>query len=158
MAGFDGPAAIAALGELTKTIPGIEDVKVGAPESLATRTSVYLTFGRDTTTARATQVYRRALDLVVIAGYVVQGAEADAELLVGVVGDELAGRVLANRVAAVSGTYQGGSIAVDPMLGGAVESMDEPGPVETPEYVVYAGQEVRIKAWVVTAYQQDTIG
>lgn len=158
MPGFDGAAAITALGQLAKTIPGIEDVKVGAPESLLTRTSIYVTFGRDTTEVRSTQLYRRSLDLVVIAGYVVQGAEADAELLVGVVGDELVGRVLSNRIGAVSGTYQGGSINVTPMLGGTVESMDQPVQVETPEYVVFAGQEARIKAWVVTVYQSESIG
>lgn len=158
MTGFDSPSAIAALGDLLRTIPGIEDVNVGAPESLSTRTSCYLTFGDARTAPRATQRYRRELDLIVIAGYVVEGHEDDAEAMIGVVGDELLRRVLQNRVGTVTGTYQGNAITVTPMLNGTVESVDEPGPVQVSEYAIFAGQEARLRASVVCIYQSESIG
>jgi hypothetical protein len=154
MATWNALAALTALADLVRTIPGQQLVMVGAPASMPATFTAYLTVGSVEIQERTTGSYRSVVDLLVTFGYAVDGETRDEEEALAAALDEFSWRVLQNLRQAVSGN----SITVQPMLNGSVTSMDPPLPaLGTSDYVTMAGQESRMHPRAVRIYQDETL-
>lgn len=164
MAGFDASAAIEGLIALVETIPGMENVSAGSPESPSTRIFAWVMLGdsRDPeqpASSRVTGVYEDNFALLVYFGYVVEGAENAAELQLGDYKSELKRRTILNRMEAVSGSYNGNTVTVQPRLNGSVEKMSEPIVAEgTAGYQMMGGLEVRVYPFGIVVQQREALG
>jgi hypothetical protein len=141
MAGFDVEAALNGLAALVTTIPAIESVQIGAPESLSTRISVWVTVGDPGEVgSRVVGVYELPLNLIVWMGYVVEGNEQAAEALLGDYIGELVRRLISNRAGTVDGVTRN--------LNGSGVS----------DYTSMAGQEARTYPLAIRIVQRENIG
>lgn len=155
MSGFDVEAALNGLAALVSTIPAIEDVQIGAPESLSARITAWLTVGDlQDVGPRATSVYELPINLIVWFGYVVEGSEQAAEAMLADWISELVRRMIQNRFQSVTGN----SVTVTRNLNGAVDRMNLPSPAAGPaDYAMMAGQEARTFPVAIRVIQQETI-
>jgi hypothetical protein len=137
MAGFDVEAALNGLAALVATIPSIEQVQVGAPESLSNRIAVWVTAGDPgVVELEVTGVYRLPMNLIVWFGYVVEGVEQAAEAQLADWITELVRRTIRNRRFDVD--------EVTRNLNGSVDRMDLPqASAGVADYTLMAGVEVR---------------
>lgn len=152
---FDVEAALNGLAALVSTIPAIESVQVGAPESLSARISTWVTAGDPGVIApRVTSSYDLPMNLVVWFGYVVEGSEQAAEAQLADWITELVRRIIQNRFQAVSGN----AVTVTPNLNGSVTRMDLPqAAAGVADYTIMAGQESRTYPLAIRVIQQETI-
>lgn len=155
MSGFDVEAALNGLAALVSTIPAIEAVQVGAPESLSARISTWVTAGDPGVIApRVTSVYELPMNLVVWFGYVVEGSEQAAEAQLADWISELVRRIIQNRFQSVSGN----AVTVTANLDGSVTRMDLPqAAAGVADYTMMAGQESRTYPLAIRVIQQETI-
>jgi len=153
---FDIEAALNGLTELVRTIPAIESVQIGAPESLSARIVTWVTVGDPGEIApRQTQVYEMPMNLIVWFGYVVEGSEQAAEAQLADWITELVRRVINNRI----GTVTGNAVTVAVNLNGAVARMDLPAAAAgVSEYTLMAGLESRTYPLGIRVIQRETIG
>jgi hypothetical protein len=152
VAGFDVEAALNGLAALVTTIPAIESVQIGAPESLSTRISVWVTVGDPGEVgSRVVGVYELPLNLIVWMGYVVEGNEQAAEALLGDYIGELVRRLISNRAGTVDGVTRN--------LNGSVDRMDLPqAAAGVSDYTSMAGQEARTYPLAIRIVQRENIG
>lgn len=162
---LDAAAALNGLATLVKTVPGIEDVTIGAPESPLTRVYAWVMVGESRNppeqpaSSRRTGLFEDNFALLASVGYVVEGAEADAEIKVSQFKSEFIRRIIYNRTNPVTGTYNGAPVTVQPYLDGSVERMSEPTVAEgTAGYVTMAGVEVRVYPFAVIVKQTEHLG
>jgi hypothetical protein len=150
--GFDVEAALNGLAALVTTIPAIESVQIGAPESLSTRISVWVTVGDPSEVgSRVVGVYELPLNLIVWMGYVVEGNEQAAEALLGDYIGELVRRLISNRAGTVDGVTRN--------LNGSVDRMDLPqAAAGVSDYTSMAGQEARTYPLAIRIVQRENIG
>ncbi len=152
MASFDLEAAMLGLVALVDTIPSLEKVQIGAPESLSNRIEAWVTLGDPGVIEmeRAGGVYRLPVNLIVWFGYVVEGAESAAEAQLGDYVTDLTRRLIRNRKDAVDG------VAVN--LNGAVDMLGLPHSAATgADYTMMAGAETRTYPLGVEIVQRETI-
>mgnify|MGYP000712233498 FL=1 len=152
MAGFDVEAALNGLKALVETIPAVEAVQVGAPESLTNRICAWVTIGDpgDIGTP-APPVYELPISLVVWMGYVVEGSEGAAEAQLADWVTELTRRLIRNRQETVDGVTRN--------LNGSVDRLGLPQPAAgAADYTLFAGQEARTYPLGVRVVQRETIG
>jgi hypothetical protein len=124
---LDPSDALDALAALVGGLAGVTTVYVGVPESLGPRVSAYVALADAAADDKATGLLRVTLTLLVVFGYRVDGAEADAE------------RVVADLAGAFWAAYY-----ADRNLGGKlVEGRPAPSVSAGPEYTIVAGQEFR---------------
>ena len=132
---------------------GLQAVYDGAPESMPTKTSAWVTLGDVVQPAQAVAsggLYELTTHLIIVIGHAVEGAEEVAEDYVCDAVDEIIVSILTNRTHTVNG--------VAPMLGGTVKTMDPPGPAAMPsDYVTIAGQPARIYPLAIEIRQRLTI-
>jgi hypothetical protein len=155
MSGFDIEAALNGLAELVRTIPAMESVQIGAPESLTNRISAWITVGDPGEIApRQTQVYEMPINLVVFFGYAVEGSEQAAEAMLADWLSELVRRMINNRMRTVSGN----GIDVTVNLNGSVTRMDLPqAAAGVSDYTMMAGLETRTYPIAIRVIQRETI-
>jgi hypothetical protein len=152
---WDLPAALEALADLVRTLPGQFDVMIGAPESMPSTVTAYCTIGAVDVIARSAEVYTCRADLVVTLGYMVKNAEQAAELKLALAINEVDRRILRNRLDA---TITGNGVSVTPRLNDTVGTIGEPRAIAAPaEYAIYTGQEYRIHPRAVRIEQDETI-
>jgi hypothetical protein len=152
MAGFDLEAAMNGLAALIDTIPAIESVQIGAPESLSNRIQAWVTLGDPGVIEmeRAGGVYRMPFTLVAWMGYVVEGAESAAEAQLGDYVTDLTRRLMQNRKNAVDG------VAVN--LNGSVDMLGLPhAAAGSADYTMMAGSETRTYPLGVEVVQRENI-
>jgi hypothetical protein len=156
MTGFDIESALNGLAALISTIPALEEVQIGAPESLSARIATWVTVGDPGEIGPyVTQVYELPINLIAWFGYHVEGAEQAAEAQLGDFISELVRRLIQNRQASVTGN----SIVVARFLNGAVDRMDLPSNAAGPaDYTLMAGQEIRTYPIAIRVYQRETLG
>lgn len=155
MTGFDVEAALNGLAALVRTIPAIESVQVGAPESLSARISTWVTAGDPGVIApRVTSTYELPMNLICWFGYVVEGSEQAAEAQLADWITELVRRIIQNRFQSISGN----AVTVTPNLNGSVTRMDLPqAAAGVADYTMMAGQESRTYPLAIRVIQQETI-
>jgi hypothetical protein len=154
--GFDVEAALNGLAALVSTIPAMESVQVGAPESLSARISAWVTAGDPGEIApRVTGVYDLPMNLIVWFGYVVEGSEQAAEAQLADWITELARRMIQNRFQSVAGN----AVTVTSNLNGSVSRMDLPqAAAGVADYTMMAGQESRTYPLAVRVVQTENLG
>jgi hypothetical protein len=152
MVGFDVEAALNGLAALVGTIPSVEEVQVGAPESLSHRIAAWVTLGDPGVIEpdRAGGVYRLPVNLVCWFGYVVEGSEQAAEAQLADYVTELTRRMIQNRIRTVGGVTRN--------LNGAVDRMDLPqAAAGVADYTLMAGAETRTFPLGIRVVQLETI-
>ena len=145
MAGLDVEAALVGLKDLMDTIPDLQAVRIGAPESLSTQVEGWVTVGdleEEVATRTAGGPYEMAINLICWFGYDVEGAEEAAERELSQYVTQVTRRLIQNRMRTVDG------VAAD--LNGSVHRMGLPRPSAVPAaYAMYAGREVRLQTLAV---------
>lgn len=138
MSGFDATAALEGLKALGETIPMVEAVQIGAPESGNTRTGMWVTMGDPgEITTRATGIYQLDFSLIAWWRYTVEGSEQAAEAALGDWLTELTRRLIRNRMETVGGVTRN--------LNGSVDQMGLPqAAAGVADYTMMAGQENRV--------------
>jgi hypothetical protein len=156
MSGFDVEAALNGLKALVQTIPAMEAVQLGAPESLSNRISAWVTVGDPgEITAQVQGVYDLDLNLIVWFGYAVEGSESAAEAQLGDYLSGLTRALIQNRM----GTVSGNSITVTRNLNGAVDRMGLPqAAAGVSDYTLMAGLETRTFPVGVRVIQREALG
>jgi hypothetical protein len=152
MVAFDLEAAMLGLVALVDTIPALERVQIGAPESLSNRIEAWVTLGDPgiIEMERAGGVYRLPITLIVWMGYVVEGAESAAEAQLGDYVTDLTRRLMQNRKNAVDG--------VTVNLNGSVDMLGLPhAAAGASDYTMMAGSETRTYPLGVEVVQRETI-
>jgi hypothetical protein len=161
---FDATAALEGMVELVKTIPGMESVILGAPESPPTRILGWVMLGdsrdpEEPASSRVTGVYEDNFAILVYFGYVVEGSESAAEAQLGDYKSELKRRIILNRMNSVSGSYNGAAVTVQPYLNGSVSKQSEPVVAEgTAGYQMMGGIEVRVYPFGIVVQQRENLG
>lgn len=152
MSGFDVEAALNGLAALVQTIPSMETVQVGAPESLSHRISAWVTAGDPGVIEPVVQgVYDLPINLIVWFGYTVEGAEGAAEAQLADYITELVRRLIQNRTGTVGGVTRN--------LNGTCDRLDLPqAAAGTADYTSMAGQEVRTYPLGVRVTQREAHG
>jgi hypothetical protein len=152
MAGFDVEVALNGLVALVATIPSIESVQIGAPESPPTRIEAWVTVGDPGEVgSRITGVYELPINLIVWFGYVVEGAEQAAEAQLADYISELVRRMIQNRAGTVDGVARN--------LNGSVDRMDLPqAAAGVADYTSMAGQETRTYPLGIRIVQRENLG
>lgn len=153
---FDLEAALNGLTQLVRTLPAIEDVRIGAPEALSHRISAWVTVGDPgEITTRTLGIYDLDVNLICWFGYAVGGAEGAAEA-------QLADYITALTVALINNRMQtvtGNAIIVTQNLNGSVTRMGLPqAAAGVSEYTLMAGEEVRTFPLGVRIVQQWNAG
>lgn len=153
---FDIEAALNGLANLVRTIPAMESVGIGAPESLSHRISAWVTIGDPGEIApRVTGVYELPVNLIVWFGYAVGGAEGAAEAQLADFISALTMRMIENRMQTVTGN----TVTVTANLNGSVTRMDLPqAAAGMAEYTLMAGEEARTYPLGVRVIQQFNAG
>ncbi len=152
MSGFDVEAALSGLAALIQTIPSVESVQVGAPESLSHRIAAWVTLGDPgiIEAERAGGVYAMPVNLIAWFGYVVEGSEGAAEAQLADYVTELVRRTVQNRIGTVGGVARN--------LNGAVDRMDLPqAAAGVADYTLMAGVEARTYPLGIRVVQRETI-
>jgi hypothetical protein len=162
LSGFDIEAALNGLKALVETIPSMEAVRIGAPESLTNRIEAWITVGDpggigtsgDTTTSNTPAVqgvYELDVNLLLWYGYAVEGAESAAEAQLA---DWLTGitrALILNRMGTVG--------TVTRNLNGTVDRMGLPqASAGISDYTMMAGSEVRTFPIGVRIIQREALG
>lgn len=149
---FDVEAALNGLKALVETIPSMESVGIGAPESLSYRISAWVTVGDPGEIGSRVQgVYELDLSLIIWMGYVVESAEAAAEAQLADYISELTRRLIRNRAGAVDGVTRN--------LNGSVDILGLPQAAAGPaDYAIYAGAEARTWPCGVRIVQRENLG
>lgn len=129
------------LAELVRTVPAIEVVQIGAPESLSHRIAAWVTVGDPGEIGpRATGIYELPINLIVWFGYAIGGAEGAAEAQLADYISNLTMHVIQNR----AGSVTGNAVTVTPNLNGAVARMELPqAAAGVADYTLMAGEEAR---------------
>lgn len=153
MSTFDVEAALNGLKALVQTIPAMEAVQIGAPESLTNRISAWVTVGDPgEITAREVGVYELDVNLIAWFGYVVEGSEQAAEAMLADYITELVRRMIRNRMETVTGN----SVTVTRNLNGSVARMGLPqAAAGIADYTLFAGQETRTYPLGVRVIQRE---
>lgn len=153
MPGFDVEAALNGLAELIRTIPAMESVQVGAPESLSNRISSWVTVGDPgEITSRTVGVFDLDINLICWFGYAVEGAEQAAEAQLADYISDLVRRLIANR----RGTVTGNAVTVTLNLNGSVTRMGLPqAAAGISDYTMMAGLETRTYPLGIRVIQQE---
>jgi hypothetical protein len=152
MAGFDVEAALNGLAALVATIPAMESVQVGAPESLSSRIVAWVTVGDPGEVGpRVAGVFELPINLIVWMGYAVEGSEQAAEAQLADYISELVRRMIQNRAGTVDGVTRN--------LNGSVDRMDLPqAAAGVSDYTSMAGQEARTYPLGIRIVQRENIG
>lgn len=159
---FDVEAALNGLAALVATIPSMEAVQVGAPESLSSRISTWITMGDpevpDPGNGPEIQgVYQIRVNLILWFGYAVEGSEQAAEAQLADYLSELTRRLIQNRM----GPVTGGSplVTVTRNLNGSVDRMWLPqAAAGVADYTLMAGLETRTYPIGVRVEQRENLG
>lgn len=148
---FDIEAAIDGLAALMDTIPELQVITVGAPESLGAQVIGWVTVGDpDVIAPRLTSVYDLPVNLIAWFGYSVAGDEGAAERKLADYVTELTRRLIQNRIGTVGGVTRN--------LNGSVEMMGLPqAAAGASEYATMAGSETRVYPLGVRVTQRETI-
>lgn len=156
MSGFNVEAALDGLKSLVQTMPAVESVQVGAPESLSVRIAAWVTTGDPgVIEPYVTGVYELPINLIVWFGYVVEGSEGAAEAQLADWITELVRRMIQNRADSVSGN----AITVTRNLNGSVDRMELPqAAAGVADYTMMAGQETRTYPLGIRVVQRENIG
>lgn len=151
MTGFDVEAALNGLKALVETVPAMESVQIGAPESLSVRIAAWITIGDPgIIEPDVTGVYKLDLSLIVWMGYVVESAENAAEAQLADYISELTRRLIQNRIGSVGGVTRN--------LNGSVERLGLPqAAAGVADYALYAGSEARTWPCAVRIVQREAI-
>lgn len=149
---FDVEAALNGLKALMETIPSMESVQIGAPESLSTRIAAWVTVGDPGDIGSTVQgVYELDLMLIAWFGYVVEGCEQAAEAQLADYISELTRRLIQNRMGTVDGVARN--------LGGSVDLMGLPRAAAGPsDYALFAGSEARTWPVGIRIVQRENLG
>lgn len=149
---FDLEAALNGLKALVETIPSMESVQIGAPESLSYRIAAWVTVGDPgEITSRVTGVYELDISLICWMGYVVEGSEQAAEAQLADYITELTRRLIQNRAGTVDGVTRN--------LNGAADRMGLPqAAAGVSDYAMFAGAEARTYPLGVRIVQQENLG
>jgi hypothetical protein len=152
VAGFDVESALNGLAALVATIPSMESVQIGAPESPPTRIQAWVTMGDPGEVgSRIAVVYELPINLIVWFGYVVEGSEQAAEAQLADYISELVRRMIQNRAGTVDGVARN--------LNGSVTRMDLPqAAAGVADYTRMAGQEARTFPLGIRIVQKETLG
>jgi len=134
---FAAGALLQYVATLVSGLAGLQQTYIGAPESIASRVSAYVTLGDLTPSPHATQVARREPQIVVAFAYRVAGAEQSAELMIADLVDELTAAVYADR--SLGGTSQNAVLDMSKNV--------------QPAYMAVAGAEFRVYYTVITGLQ-----
>lgn len=138
---WDAEAGLDALVALLQSIPGMQSVRVGAPETLPTTVTCYVTLGGVRPFDKALQLLQRDTNYLITWGYRVAGAEANAE------------RKLCEFVdQACEKLYTARKDDASPLKGVTVNATL----ADEPQYQAIAGQEVRRYPIIVTIHPQRT--
>lgn len=140
-------APLDALVTMVTAISGVQTVFRGAPESLPTRVSAYVTLGGHTIDSDEFHGLERVARYLVVFGYRVMGAESTAEATIAAAVDAFEVAFFAARLAG-TGLFATATTQVED--GG----LDVSG-ADSPEYAVYAGQEYRLYPLLVTVSQRS---
>lgn len=153
---FDIEAALNGLAALVGTIPAMESVQIGAPESLSVRISAWVTIGDPgVVEPRVTGVYDMPVNLVCWFGYAVEGSEQASEAQLADWLSELVRRTIQNRAETVTGN----SLTVTRNLNGSVDRMELPqAAAGTADYTLMAGLEVRTFPVAIRIVQRENFG
>jgi len=151
---FDVRGAKDKLIELLQGTPGLTAVVDGAPESMPTTATAWVTIG-DLVQPVQGQAYggrfQLAINLIVEIGFVVNFDEASAEDAVGDAISNITRRIHQNRQGTVNG--------VTVMLGGTVQKMELPRAAANPsDYLQMAGSEVRRYPIAIEITQYENLG
>lgn len=134
--------------------PGLQAVLDGAPESMPSVATAWVTVGDlvEPVGAQASSGrYRLVINLMITIGFLVAGNEESAEDSVADALSEIARRVAQNRIGTVGG--------VTSMLGGSVQTMGLPRAAAGPsDYIVIAGSEARIIPVAIEIHQYENFG
>lgn len=152
MPNFDIEAAMNGLVALIDTIPAVERVQIGAPESPEYRIEAWVTIGDPDVIEpeRAGTVYRLPINLIVWFGYSVERAEAAAEAQLADLISDFTRIVIQNRIRTVSGVTRN--------LNGSVDRMGLPqAAVGGADYTMMAGAEFRLYPLGVRVTQLESI-
>jgi hypothetical protein len=151
MPSFDVEAALNGLAALVTTIPSIETVQIGAPESLSHRIAAWVTLGDPgVIEPEVTGVYALPMNLVVWFGYVVEGSEQAAEAQLADYISELTRRMIQNRIGTVGGVSRN--------LNGSCDRMELPAAAAgVADYTLMAGAETRTYPLGIRIVQRETI-
>lgn len=149
---FDVEAALNGLKALVETIPAVESVQIGAPESLSTRIAVWITIGDPGEIAPNVQgVYDLDLSLICWLGYAVEGSEQAAEAQLADWITEITRRLIQNRMGTVDGVTRN--------LNGSVDRMGLPvAAAGVADYTMMAGLETRTFPIGVRVIQREALG
>lgn len=152
MPNFDVEAALNGLAALVTTIPSVESVQIGAPESLSHRIAAWVTIGDPRVIEpEVTGVYKLDLSLIAWFGYVVEGSESASEAQLADYISEITRRMIQNRIGTVGGVGRN--------LNGSVDRMDLPqAAAGMAEYTLFAGAEVRTYPLGIRVIQLESIG
>lgn len=152
MTGFDVEAALNGLAALVTTIPSIESVQIGAPESLSHRIAAWVTLGDPgIIEPEMNGIYVLPINLIAWFGYVVEGSEGAAEAQLADYVTEITRRMIQNRAGTVSGVTRN--------LNGSVDRMDLPqAAAGISEYTLFAGAEVRTYPLGIRVIQRENQG
>lgn len=161
----DIEAAMTGLAALVHTLPAMEWVQLGAPESLSNRISAWVTLGDpgglgpdgDPTagTFAVQGILEVEFNLICWFGYTIEGAEAAAEAQLADYVTALVRAVAQNRM----GTVSGNSVTVARNLDGSVERMGMPqAAAGIADYTMMAGSETRTYPLGIRVTQRETLG
>ena len=137
---YNSGAVATALVTVLESLSGMGNVQIGAPESLSTRVSAYVTLGSQTTTRKANGIKQRETRFFVMLAYRVDGAEATAETILMGLADAF--------MNALDADLTLGGVMVD--LTADSQAADEP------EYQSRSGKEFREYPIMVTVTQRDS--
>jgi hypothetical protein len=138
---FNIEAALDGMAELIRTVPAMESVQIGAPESLSHRIAAWVTVGDPGEIGpRETGIYELPVNLIVWFGYAIGGAEGAAEAQLADYISNLTMHVIQNRM----NTVTGNTVTVTPFLNGSVARMELPqAAAGVADYTLMAGEEAR---------------
>lgn len=149
---FDVEAALNGLKALILTEPGIEAVRIGAPEDLSSRVEAWITIGDPGEIASQVQgVYELDIHLICWFGYTVEQAESAAEARLADFITEITRRLIQNRMGTVSGVLRN--------LNGSVDRMGLPqAAAGSSDYTMMAGSEKRVYPLGVRVVMREALG
>lgn len=137
---FDSKAPLNRLITVLTSLPGIQAVYKGVPESIGNKVCAYVTLGGQRSFDKSSGLRQREMRYRITLAYRVAGAEADAEDKVAELLDALESALYADRT-----------------LNGTVESLEADfSMADEPRYAPVAGVEYREYPIVVTVKQSRT--
>jgi hypothetical protein len=158
---FDLEAALNGLKALVETVPAMESVQIGAPESLSNRIAAWITIGdpggigssgEPTAGTWAVQgIADLDINLIIWMGYVVEGSEQAAEAQLADYVSELTRRLIQNRMGTVG--------TVTRNLNGTVDRLGLPqAAAGISDYTMMAGSETRTYPLGIRVTQREVVG